>query len=85
MGERLEHMEGLAPAGLPWVSACGERRCQSHLQRLKSQPEQEAGPTKTKTKVLAGWLTAAKQNLTTSVLPRESVIGTGEATVERFP
>ena len=27
-------MEGPAPAGLPWVSACGERRCQSHMRRL---------------------------------------------------
>lgn len=29
----LENMEGPAPAGLSWVSADGERRCQSHMRR----------------------------------------------------
>ena len=47
-------MEGPAPVGLPWVGADGERRCQSHMRRLRSQPEQETGPMKKKTKVYVG-------------------------------
>ena len=64
----LENMEGPAPAGLPWVSACGERRCQSHMRRLRSQPEQETGPMKNETKVYVG-MDVHKDSVMVAVLP----------------
>ena len=65
----LENMEGPAPAGLSWVSADGERRCQSHMRRLRSQPEQETGPMrKLRTKVYVG-MDVRKDSVMIAVLP----------------
>ena len=73
----LELMEGLAPPCTTVGWRPGWRRCQSHMRRDESQPEEETGPTK-KTKVYVG-MDVHKDSVMIAVLPE----GVREPTLAR--